>query len=181
VKLVPGSSFGVCDFALSWRIANGHADDVTLDGLCVVMAGTYRDDEPGKPWRVILYADDRSDDQQFAALTDIFLGRAGGTVFTNFAARIGAVYAIRRASIELDHTRRHWFMRADSWVEVRASQVVPSELPVTCGIPGHDRPGDELVAELLRVSDPPLQYELRGRCGFESDFDYSSQPASLPA
>jgi hypothetical protein len=84
---------------------------------------------------------------------------------------------VRRAAIELDHRPRKWFIRAGTWVEVRASRVAPSDAPVSCGIPGHDRPGNELIADELRVTDAPLAFELRGRCGFETDFDYSSSEA----
>ena len=170
-RLATASSYGVCDFALSWRILDGHAGDLDLNGLGVVMAGSYDD---GGPWHVCLYVDDRADARQYDALTNIFLGRAGGSVLRNFAKRIGEVYAVRQAKIELDHTPRKWFMRAGNYVEVRAHEVVPSDLPVTCGIPGHDRKGDELRAEVLSVHDAPLEYELHGRCGFEADFDYNS-------
>ena len=86
------------------------------------------------------------------------------------------MYAIRQAKIELDHTPKKWFMRAENFVEVRAHEIVPSELPVTCGIPGHNQGGDELRAEVLRVEDSPLKFEVRGRCGFEANFDYRSDP-----
>jgi hypothetical protein len=46
--------------------------------------------------------------------------------------------------------------------------------PVTCVIPGHDRSGAEHHAELLRVSDAPLAYEVSGRCAYQSTFDYGS-------
>ena len=174
-RLATASSYGVCDFALSWRVLDGHAGDNDLAGLSVVMAGTYLD---GQPWHVSLYVDERADATQYDALTNIFLGRAGGTVLKNFAKRIGEVYAVRQAKIELDHTPRRWFMRAGDYVEVRAQEIVPSDLPVTCGIPGHDRKGEELRAEVLRVDDAPLKFEVRGRCGFEADFDYSSEEVS---
>jgi len=169
------STYGVCEFALSWRIVNGTFAGLDLSDRFVVMAGSYNDDEPNKPWRVILYVDERSSDEQLAALTDIFLGRAGGTAFKNFGKRIGATYTVRRAAIELDHRPRRWFMRASTWVEVRATRSFSSELGVTCGIPGHDQAGNELIADALRVDDAPLDFDLRGRCGFESNFDYSSQ------
>jgi CheY-like chemotaxis protein len=177
MKLFTGSTYGYCDFALSWRIVNGRFAGIDLSDRFVVMAGSYSDDEPNKPWRVILYVDNRSSDGQFAALRDIFLGRAGGTALQNFAGRIGATYAVRRAAIELDHRPRRWFMRASTWVEVRASRTVSSRLPVTCGIPGHDRAGNELIADSFRVHDAPLEFELRERCGFETDFVYSSAQA----
>jgi DNA-binding NarL/FixJ family response regulator len=175
MRISERSTYGFCDFALSWRIVNGMFADVDLSDRFVVMAGSYRDYEPNKPWRVILYVDDRSSDKQFAALSDIFLGRAGGTTFQNFGVRIGATYAVRRAKIELDHRPRRWFMRASKWVEVRASRTAPSEHAVSYGIPGNDRSGNELIADVFRVNDDPLNFHVRGRCGFETIFEYSSQ------
>jgi hypothetical protein len=45
---------------------------------------------------------------------------------------------------------------------------------VSCGIPGHDRPGTEMLTEVQRVDDPPLRWEVFGRCGFATDFAYRS-------
>ena len=173
-KLGSGSSYGVCDFALSWLISDGRAGSLDLSGLAVVLAGSYRDDEPGKPWRVALYVDERSDPAQREALASIFLGRAGGTPFRNFAAAIAEVCVVRPARIELDHTLDHRAIRAGDYVTVRGADPVTSDLPVSCGIPGHDHPGEELRAEVLKVDDPPLQWEVRGRCAFASDFAYQS-------
>jgi hypothetical protein len=39
-------------------------------------------------------------------------------------------------------------------------------------IPGHDRNGEELVADELTVSDGPLEYSFRGVCGYGATFDY---------
>jgi hypothetical protein len=44
---------------------------------------------------------------------------------------------------------------------------------VTCVIPGHDRPGEELVADELLVEDGPLRFSFRGRCGYGSSFAYA--------
>src|SRR5438105_14353787 len=75
------STYGVCEFGLSWAIADGHAADIDLSGFTVVLVGRYDDDEPGSPWRVALYVDERANPQQQEALAAIFLGRAGGTTF----------------------------------------------------------------------------------------------------
>jgi hypothetical protein len=175
MKLATGSTYSECDFALSWHIVNGACGGLDLSDRRVVMAGSYRDMEPNKPWRVILYLDERSSNEQFATLTDIFLGRAGGTALKNFAARIGATYIVRRAAIELDHRPGRWFMRASMFLEVRASRIAPSERGgVTCGIPGHDQSGNEVIADTFRVDDAPLDFNFRGRCGYESKFDYSA-------
>ena len=168
------STYGICDFALSWHVTDGGASDVSLSGLDVVLAGSYDDDEPGQPWRVALYVDERADTDQQHWLADIFLGRAGGTSLRNFAAAIGEVHAVRPARISLDHRVGRESIAAGEWVAVRGVEDVESEGPVSCGIPGHDHPGREVRTELLRVADDPLRWEVHGRCGFATDFAYAS-------
>jgi hypothetical protein len=167
------STHGVCQFALSWQITSGHADDLRLDELAVVMAGWYDDDQPGSPWSVTLYVDERADEPQHHALADIFLGRAGGATMRNFAQAIGTVHHVRRAAISLDHTPRRWRIRAETFVSVTASRPVDAPAPVACGIPGLDRPGQEVISDELLVADEPLGWELRERCGFATDFRYT--------
>jgi hypothetical protein len=167
------STYGICQFALSWQIGRGRADGVRLDDLGVVMAGWYDDDEPGSPWRVSLYLDERADHEQHAALAAIFLGRAGGTTLRNFAAAIGTVHAVRRARIELSHVPRRWSIRAGTYLTVGAETLVEAPAPVACGIPGFDQPGQEVIAGTFRIDDAPLSWELHGRCGFATGFAYS--------
>jgi len=168
------STFGVCDFALSWRIREGRAAALDLSGFCVVLAGSYEDDEPGSPWRTALYLDQRADEEQQHALGDIFLGRAAGGTLRNFARLIGEVYAVRPALIELDHSPNGQRISAENYVTVRGVEPVDSDELITCAIPGHDHPGQEFRTEFQRIADPPLAWEVRGRCGFGTDFDYRS-------
>jgi len=174
-KLSTGSTYGVCSFALSWKILQGTFGATALSGMSAVLAGEYKDVEKGKPWRVILYVDERATQEQQTALAEIFTGRAGGTAFRNYAKSITAVYETKPARIDLDHRPGHWSITAGDYVVVRAGAVVPSPLgAVTCGIPGFDHPGDEVRTELMRVADPPLGWDVVGRCGFASDFSYVS-------
>jgi hypothetical protein len=166
------STYGTCEFALGWTIAAGHADDLDLSGLSVVLAGWYDDDESGSPWRVTLYVDDQADARRHAALEDIFLGRAGGTTLVNFARAIGEVYAVRPARIAIEHSADRRSISAGEWVEVSERGPVPSLEPITCGIPGHDHPGEEIIADRLTVDDDPLRFEFRGRCGFATTYAY---------
>ncbi len=168
------STYGVCDFSLSWHIAKGRADDLDLSDLSVVLAGSYNDDEPGSPWRVILYTDERGNARQQQALADIFLGRAGGDTLNNFASSIGEVYAIRSATIALEHTPDQERMEVKGYLSAATAHACDSDQPVSCGIPGHDRPGQEIVADHFRVDDQALKWALEGRCGFATDFAYRS-------
>ncbi|HYM15802.1 MAG TPA: DUF1326 domain-containing protein [Dehalococcoidia bacterium] len=174
------STFGICEFALSWRIIDGRAGAVDLSGLMAVIAGRYDDDEPGSPWRVALYIDQRGSAEQRHALAELFLGRLGGSVFRNFASAIGEVLAVRPARIELHHAPGDQRIDAGAYVTVRASEVVAADGPVSCGIPGHDRPGHEMRASSLRVDDGPLRWDVSERCAFSSDFDYRSDDWRAP-
>jgi hypothetical protein len=174
-KSTTGPTYGICDFALSWQVLQGGFGQLSLDGLNVILAGSYRDDEDGRPWRVCLYIDDRATAEQHVALAHIFTGRAGGTAFRNYASVIGEVFAVRRAHIQLDHRRRHWSMRADSYVAVRGATPVESALAVSCGVPGHDRPGEELRIDTMQVNDSPLIWGVQARCGFATSFAYHSE------
>ena len=174
------STQGHCDFALSWRIERGAADSVSLDELDVVLAGRYFDDETlanGRrlgEWEVVLYVDRRASRPQFDALTAIFLGRAGGSTFQNFAAAIGQVHAVRSATIRLEHARRHQRIEVPERIEVRVREPVDSDESITCAIPGHDTQGEEWVADRLRVDDNALQWDVEGKCSFASTFAYTS-------
>jgi hypothetical protein len=170
------STYGVCEGALSWAIARGHADDVDLAGLAAVLACRYDDDEPGSPWDFVLYLDERADEPQRAALAAIFTGAWRGTALVHFpwAFKPSRRLHVRAVPIAVEHrARRSWF-RAGQDVEVRVGDPVAEQEPVTCVIPGHHRAGTEHHSEQLRVSDGPLAFELSGRCAYQSTFEYAS-------
>jgi hypothetical protein len=162
-----------CDFALSWWIRQGHAGGISLAGMKVVLAGRW-EATPGDPWRVILYVDDRATPAQHDALAAIFLGRAGGATEKSFAARIVEVYAVKSASIELDHTPVRERIEVPPYLTVQTREAVPHEFTVSCGIPGHDHPGQEIRAECFRYRDSPFDWDVRGKCGFVTDFACTS-------
>jgi hypothetical protein len=172
------SSTGLCQGTLSWAIDEGRAGDIDLAGLGVVMALRYHDDEPGSPWSFYLYLDERGDERQRDALTEIYLGRLGGTPLKQFpwAFKESDLLGVRTVSIEVDHTPGRGWFRAGDQVTVRIREPVPDQEPVTCVIPGHHQPGREVYADTLAVDDGPLDFELSGKCGFESQFALSSDP-----
>jgi hypothetical protein len=174
---VPGgrSTHGICTGVLSWLIEEGSADGTDLAGAAVALAIRYSDDEPGSPWTWILYLDDRAGEEQRAALEAIYTGRLGGDAETHFpwAWKESRLVAVRPVAIEVDHTQRRQWLRIRDHVTVRIRDRYSGPETVTCVIPGHDRDGEELVAEELRVDDGPLAFDYSGTCGYSSSFDYS--------
>ena len=169
------STYGICLGTLSWSIERGQAGGVDLGGRRVAMINRYDDDEPGSPWDFVLFVDDGADAPAHQALADIFLGRAGGTPMRQFpwAYKPSRPIGVRTAAIEIDHTPRRGWFRVGNDIEVRVRDAVDNPEQVTCLIPGHHRHGHELITD-LRSSVDTLEFSLRGRCGYEAGFAYSS-------
>jgi len=169
------STYGECLGVLSWLIEDGHADDVSLDGLKVAFATRYHDDEPGSPWSFAMYVDARADPAQRDALERIYKGRLGGDALTHFpwAWKEAERVAVRPVEIEVSHEPRRQWLRIRDHVTVRIREAWAGPETVTCVIPGHAQSGEELIADELRVNDGPLRFEFRGNCGYSARFDYA--------
>jgi hypothetical protein len=168
------STHGECLGLLSWLIEEGNADRVDLDGLPVAMATRYRDDEEGSPWSWILYLDANAAEEQREAIEGIFTGRLGGDAENHFpwAWKPSDLLAVRPVEIDVNHTRRRQRLRIRDQISVRIRDRYPGAETVTCVIPGHDREGEELIADELVVEDEALSFSYRGVCGYGSTFDY---------
>jgi hypothetical protein len=168
------STTGICFGLLGWRIDEGRADNVGLDGLGVAITLRYDDDEPGSPWRFVLYVDERGDDAQRSALAEIMLGRRGGPHILRlpWVRKPSELIAVRPALIELATDGKS--LRVGERAELRVSRRADENHAVACGIPGYERGGEEYFADELRVDDEPFSWELRGNCAFATRFDYAS-------
>jgi hypothetical protein len=155
---------------------DGRAGAVDLSGLGAVLACRYDDDEPGSPWTFFLYVDERGTARQREALVPIFTGGLGGTPRKQFPWVWKESHSLgwRPAPIEIEHAPRRGWFRAGDQVTMRVRRPVDDQEPVTCVIPGHHRSGSELYADLLRVAEGPLSFELSGKCAYQSTFEYSS-------
>jgi hypothetical protein len=171
------STQGTCMGALSWMVEDGRAGETDLAGLGTVLVLRYPDDEPGSPWDFFLYVDERGNEHQRDALVGIFTGRLGGTPEQQFpwVWKPSNPLGWRPAGIQIDHTPGRGFFRSGENVTLRIRGPVVDQEPVTCVIPGHHRSGTELYAHLLQVNEGPLAFELTGKCGYESSFEYSSE------
>jgi hypothetical protein len=173
---VPGgrSTHGICMGVLSWLIEEGAAGEIDLAGVPVALALRYSDDEEGSPWTWVLYVDSRSSPGQRHAIEEIFTGRLGGDAESHFpwAWKESSLVAVRSVGIEVDHTHRRQLLRVRDRVSVRIRDRYEGPETVTCVIPGHDRGGEELVADELLVDDDQLSFSYHGVCGYGATFDY---------
>ena len=159
------STHGVCFGALSWRIDEGTVDVLDLGGTGAVMTYTYEDDEPGSPWKLVLHVDGPD------ALADILLGRRGGE-------HVEALPWVRKptASVEVRAAQIAFGdgdVRVGRAVHLRATTPFETGSTVSCIVPGHDRPGTELVNDEVAVADGTFDFELHGTCAFTRAFEYA--------
>lgn len=75
----------LCLDAYAWHIEDGRSDDTDLSGLTVVMLARVPGVMYDTPWDVVLVFDEAADQNQEAALREIFHGKAGG-VFASYAS-----------------------------------------------------------------------------------------------
>jgi hypothetical protein len=176
---VPGgrSTYGTCVGALSWQVERGAADGLDLSGHAVALVYRYDDDEPGSPWTFTLHVDERAGEAERTALAEIFLGRRGGGRILGqpWVRKPSTVLAVRPSRIELDHRSKRRFLRVADAVTLRISRPVDTDATVSCIVPGHDRPGTELVTETLRLADDAVTAEFAGNCAFAASFEYRSE------
>lgn len=168
---VPGSrsTYGDCDFLLSWQITKGHMGDVDLSGLNVSIAGTYNDDVGDDIWSVFIYIDETASKPQFDALRQIFKGDVGGNL--GVTANFSTILGIKPAEIRLDHMAGAETINVGTSASAHVVRDFEFDGRVSCGIPGHDHPGQESVSS-LSVQDAPLEFKYSERCGFATDFAY---------
>jgi hypothetical protein len=170
------STYGVCYGVLSWLVDEGQVLGLDVSGLAAAMAVRYDDDEPGSPWSIVLYVDERGDHAQQSALANVLLGRLGGPHVSRlpWVRKARHLIDVRPAAITLEPEGKGYRLRVGERISARAVQPVDTDLPVACGIPGYSRGGVELFAEELRADDDPFSWELSGNCAFATDFDYVS-------
>src|SRR3984893_15010433 len=77
VFLSPPTS-GDCTVLLTWHIDQGRFGEVNLDGLNAVLRGSCAGHMLEVKWKVALYVDERANQGQQDALTQIFSGQGGG-------------------------------------------------------------------------------------------------------
>lgn len=171
----PGSraQYRYCQFAVGWSVAEGHHGGLDLAGREVVMVGYWDEDERGAPWRVGVYVDDGASEAQRDLLAGIVTGREGGSPARQYAGAISKVLFVEPAAIDIDHAAPQK-IEVRGHVAARAAGRFETESTVSCGVPGHDREGYEVVMDLLEVKAGALDFAFERRCGFVASFDYRS-------
>lgn len=168
---------GDCTAVVGWHIDEGHLDGVDLTGLNVGLAVYSGGHMATTPWRVALYVDDRASTEQAEALGAIFSGASGGHPAV-LAGHIGEVMGMTTTPISFDADTSTLSFRLGELAEVQMT-AIEGQGGDQITISGHPlavAPGNAVIAarsDVFRYTDHGYEWELSGRNGFFSPFQYS--------
>jgi hypothetical protein len=177
VFLSPPTS-GECTVLLAWHIDQGRFGQIDLEGLNAVLAAHSPGHMLEVKWKVALYVDQRANQSQQDALTQIFSGQAGGHL-AGVAPLIGDVLGVKAAPIEYRSEGKRRSLRLGDIAEVEI-EGVPGQEGGEVTIASHPFaavPGFPVVvakSKQMRFSDYGLKWEISNKNGFFSPFVYQS-------
>jgi hypothetical protein len=179
---------GVCEGILAWHIREGNYGDVRLDGLNVVMLGSFE----GNIWAgeatnsaAGFFLDERADDPQREALQTIFGGQAGGwpATFATLAETDVRGLEFARIDFEIADDLASWRVevpgKARGSAEALSGPTSPSE---GARVQVHNAPGAEVgpgqVATYATASEDEVdafgfKWSWPGRSSKHFSFDWS--------
>ncbi|MEV0531010.1 DUF1326 domain-containing protein [Kitasatospora sp. NPDC050463] len=142
-------TYGDCEGVLVWRIREGNYGDVRLDGLSVVMLGSFVGNvwagEHTEPYAAV-FLDERADEQQRAALGTIFGGQAGG-----WPAQFGEMFGAEMRGMEfapihvsIDEDLATWSAEVPGRVRASAEALAGPTTPEGARVQVHNAPGAEV-------------------------------------
>ncbi|MBA9005305.1 MULTISPECIES: DUF1326 domain-containing protein [Thermomonospora] len=180
-------TYGDCDGVLAWHIREGRFGDVVLDGLNVLMIGSF----VGNVWEgahsepyAAVFMDERADEAQREALQMIFGGQAGGWP-GQFVAMFhpemrGLEFAPVRISVDDDLAA--WGAEVPGRVEARAEALSGPVTPEGARVQSTNLPGCETGPGQVATWGRALSYRVdafgfdiarEGRSSKHITFDWS--------
>jgi hypothetical protein len=168
---------GSCTALVGWHIDRGRYGDVPLDGLNVAVGLHTPGNMVENNWTAVLYLDQRANDEQRDALTQIFAGKAGGHP-GRIAEHIATVAGVEVVPIQFETDGKAGRIEVG---RVGEAEWTPIEGqgggPVT--IQGHPlavSPGHATVvgrASRARLNDHGISFDATGRQAMVAPFSYA--------
>ena len=89
---------GTCDSSMAWQIDAGTIEGIDVAGLALALSVHIPGNVLAGNWKAVVYVDDRSTEEQQAAILKVWTGQLGGPI-ADLAALITEVITVERAPI----------------------------------------------------------------------------------
>ncbi len=169
-------SHGDCKLLVAWHIDEGFFDSQRLSGLNVALACYAPGHMKEGNWQAALYIDERADESQTQALTQIFGGQQGGhlAILMTF---VSEVLGIRKVKIDYQEQRNNRFMSIPGIAQAEIESIqgfsgTESSVsnPPLCVVSSHA--STVARSKQYRYSDYDKQWQFSERNGYYSPFVY---------
>lgn len=169
---------GECTALVAWHIERGSYGDVKLDGLNVALAVHAPGVMAATKWKAAVYLDDRCDEKQQDALTQIFSGQAGGHPAT-LASFVGEIVGMSKLPIEFRREGKGRSLKLGN-VGSMNSQPLEGQGGAEVTVNNHPfavSPGQTHVVAVtgeLKLKDAGFDWTQQGTASYIAPFAYSN-------
>jgi hypothetical protein len=161
---------------VAWHIESGHFEKQPLDNLNVALACYAPGNMHEGNWQAALYIDERADDAQLDAITQIFSGQQGGhlAILMSF---VDEVLGIQKVKIDYreDGNKRFMSIPGIAQAEIEAIQGITGaessiNNPPLCVVSSH--PSTVAKSKQYQYQDYDKNWQFSDRNGYLSPFIY---------
>ena len=171
-------SEGDCKLLVAWHIETGYLETQPLDNLNAALACYAPGHMTEGNWQAALYIDERADDAQFDAITQIFSGQQGGhlAILMSF---VSEVLGIKKVKIDYQEEGNKRFMSIPgiAQAEIESIQGITGaessiSNPPLCVVSSH--PSTVAKSRRYQYQDFDKNWQFSERNGYYSAFIYQS-------
>ena len=171
-------SEGNCKLLVAWHITSGYFDKLALTNLNVALACYAPGDMTKGNWQAALYIDERADDVQFDAITQIYSGQQGGhlAILMGF---VSEVLGIKKVKIDFQEDGNKRFMNIPGIAQAEIESIqgitgAESKIsnPPLCVVSSH--PSIVAKSSQYQYQDFDKNWQFSDRNGYYSPFIYQS-------
>jgi hypothetical protein len=172
-----GATYDYCRVTLVFNIREGEVEGTDVGGRTLaVIADTPKVMTEGN-WRLGMFVDDGTSDEQMEKLTAVFGGQMGGPM-AGLAPLIGEVLGVERAQIEVVEEGLSHSVRIGDAIDFEVEDIVPFgiETGEPARLSGIFNPtGSEVTAaEATRSKINAFGIEYEGKSGLSSTFSWAA-------
>jgi hypothetical protein len=172
-----GATYDYCRVTLVFNIREGEIEGTDVRGRTLaVIADTPKVMTEGN-WRLGMFVDDGTSDEQMEKLTGVFGGQMGGPM-AGLAPLIGEVLGVERAPIEVVEEGLSHSVRIGDAIDFEVEDIVP--FGIETGEPArltgvfHPVASELTAAEAKRSRISAFGIEYEGRTGLSSPFSWAA-------
>jgi len=172
-----GATYDYCRVTLVFNIRDGEIEGTNVSGRTLALIADSPKVMTEGNWRVGIFVDDGTSDEQMEKLTGVFGGQMGGPM-AGLAPLIGEVLGVERAPIEVVEEGLSHSVRIGDAVDFEVEDIVP--FGVETGEPAkltgvfHPVASELTAAEAKRSQISAFGIEYEGKTGLSSAFSWAA-------